>query len=155
VAVARSEDHFRFPRPPAEVWAALVRVDAYPEWWPWLVSFDGRAFAEGERWQCVVRPPLPYQLRFDVVLDEVEEARFVTATVEGDIAGPAAIDLDPSDDGGTDLRLVSSLAPTSPLLRAAMTVAPPVVRWGHDWVLATGLRQFRDRAFLAGPGAAS
>jgi uncharacterized protein YndB with AHSA1/START domain len=147
MAIPRTEHHYDFPRPPEEVWASLVRVDRYRDWWPWLASFDAGGFDAGERWRCVVSPPLPYTVRFEVLLEEVEAPRFVTATVTGDIAGPAAIDLRATPSGGTDLCLVSSLAPSAGLLRAATAIAGPVVRWGHDWVLATGLRQFRQRAF--------
>jgi uncharacterized protein YndB with AHSA1/START domain len=141
------EHHFAFAQPPADVWASLVRVDRYRDWWPWLAGFEAGGFEAGERWRCLVRPPLPYSVRFEVLLEEVEAPRFVTATVSGDIDGPAAIDLEPTPDGGTDLRLVSALAPSAGLLRAATAIAGPVVRWGHDWVLTTGLRQFRERAF--------
>ena len=143
---ARSDRRHRFAAPPEEVWAAFIRIDAYRRWWPWLADFDGSAFAEGERWACVVRPPLPYVLRFDIVLEEVEAPRFVTATVAGDITGHAALDVY-AVDGGSELRLVSTLWPANAVLRAAARVAAPIISLGHDWVLDTGLRQFRERAW--------
>jgi hypothetical protein len=41
---------------------------------------------------------------------------------------------------------VSHLEPGNSLLRAVARLAAPVVRYGHDWVLDTGARQFIDRA---------
>ena len=144
----RSDRHYRFDLEPEVLWASLVRVEDYRGWWPWLRGFDATAFAEGERWTCVVQPPLPYVLRFVITLEEVEPVRFVTATISGDITGHAALDLAATNDG-SELRLVSSLAPSNALLRGIARVAPPMVRFGHDWVLDAGLRQFRRRA-LAG-----
>jgi hypothetical protein len=50
-------------------------------------------------------------------------------------------------DGGCEARLQSRLVPANQVLRAIATLARPVARFGHDWVLDTGLRQFRSRAF--------
>ena len=36
------------------------------------------------------------------------------------------------------------------MLRTFAAVARPVVRFGHDWVLDTGVQQFRSRALNAG-----
>jgi hypothetical protein len=92
-----------------------------------------------------VQPPLPYILRFDLTLLEVEPHRFVTAAVSGDIVGEARIDVQATGTG-SEVRLVSALSPSNPMLRAIATMARPVVRFGHDWVLDTGLRQFASRA---------
>ena len=141
----RSDRRYRFAVPPEELWAGFVRTDEYRSWWPWLRTFDGDGFHEGARWRCEVQPPLPYSLRFELQLEEVVAPRFVTATVTGDIAGHAAIDLT-ATPGGSELRLVATLGPEAAVLRAIARVAHPMVRFGHDWVIDTGLRQFRRRA---------
>jgi uncharacterized protein YndB with AHSA1/START domain len=143
--MVRSDRRHRFPVPPEQLWEAVVRVQDYRSWWPWLGGVDDAAFAEGERWRCLVRPPLPYVLRFDLVLEEVERPRFVTATIEGDLTGHAALDIAPTPEG-SELRLVSALQPDNGTMRALARVAPALVRFGHDWVLDTGLRQFRAGA---------
>lgn len=141
----RSDRRFGFDTERAAVWAAVTRVDRYQEWWPWLHDFDGVALREGERWRCVIRPPLPYRLRFDVLLVEVVERRHVRARVEGDITGWAQ--LSAVDRGaGCEVRLVSALSPANRTLRLVARVAQPVVTFGHDWVLDTGAREFRSRA---------
>jgi uncharacterized protein YndB with AHSA1/START domain len=142
----RSDRRFAFPVGTEELWAALTRVDDYRAWWPWLRRFDAAGFAAGERWRCVVQPPMPYVLRFGISLDEVEAGSHATATIDGDIVGTARLDLLPTVDG-CEARLVSHLAPSNAVLRAAAVVARPLVRFGHDWVLDTGLRQFASRAF--------
>lgn len=143
--MVRSERHYRFDVGPLALWEAISRVEDYRRWWPWLRGLESASFDAGATWRCVVQPPLPYSLRFTLELEEVEAPRFVTATVAGDLTGHAAFDI-AARYGGSQLRLVSTLAPTSGVLRAVAAVAPAVARLGHDWVLDTGLRQFRRRA---------
>ena len=127
------------------VWGSLARVERYPTWWPWLREFDGTRLATGERWRCVVRPPLPYLLRFAVVLTDVVDEHRVEARVDGDIVGEATLTLT-ARPGGCEIRIVSRLSPASRLLRAMAGLARPVAVFGHDWVMDTGLRQFRANA---------
>ncbi len=143
-----SDRRYLFDAERAAVWAAIARTDRYQRWWPWLREFDGASFSQGARWDCVVKPPLPYKLRFDVVLTEVVEGDVVRARIAGDITGSA--ELTASDhEAGCELRLVSDLSPASGALRLVARVARPVVAFGHDWVLDTGARQFRDLALDA------
>jgi uncharacterized protein YndB with AHSA1/START domain len=141
----RSDRRYQFAAEPSELWSTMVQIGDYQSWWPWLHHFAAEDFEPGEVWACTVQPPLPYSLSFHITLDEVEPERFVTATIDGDIFGDARIDLTPTAEG-TELRLVSNLGPSNTVLRAIAKVARPVVRFGHDWVIDSGLRQFRDRA---------
>jgi hypothetical protein len=141
----RSDQHHRFDVPPDELWAAMERVDHYRSWWPWLRHFDARELTEGEVWSASVRPPLPYRLRFDLHLHDVSAPSHVSAEVTGDIVGTARIEIAEAR-GGSSLHVVSDLAPANGMLRSVMRVAPKVARFGHDWVLSTGLRQFKTRA---------
>jgi uncharacterized protein YndB with AHSA1/START domain len=145
VEPVRSDRTYLFPVPPPAVWDAMARVDAYRRWWPWLRRFDAVTLEAGDRWTCTVRPPLPYVLRFTVTIDEVEPARRVAATVAGDIDGEATLWVQESS-AGSMVRLRSELAPRSTLLRRVNALAPWMARYGHDWVLDTGVRQFRTRA---------
>jgi len=141
----RSDRTHSFSSPPEHVWTALGRVDSYRRWWPWLRAFDAHGLVAGDRWDCTVRPPLPYALHFTVELHEVDEPRRIRATVSGDIRGTALVELTPTPDG-CDVRLASILAPTGRPLRAVTRFTPWLARFGHDWVLNTGLGQFRRRA---------
>lgn len=141
----RSDRRHLFALPPGELWHVLQRVDTYPIWWPWLRSLDATRLEPGAVWSAVVQPPLPYRLRFDVQIQEVVAAHRVRAEITGDIAGPAALEITATSTG-SELHLVSELAPQHAALRTLAWVARPVMRLGHDWVLDTGLRQFRERA---------
>lgn len=141
----RSDRRHEFAVPPDELWAAMARVDAYQAWWPWLRSFDGAALATGTTWAAVVQPPLPYRLRFEIHLTEVDAPRGARAEVTGDIIGTARIEIT-SAGVGSELHLVSELAPSRPVLQTVSRLAGPIARFGHAWVMDTGLRQFRERA---------
>jgi uncharacterized protein YndB with AHSA1/START domain len=141
----RSDRNFTFSADPDTVWQAIARTDQYRTWWPWLRAFDGGALRAGDRWTCEVRPPLPYPVRFVVVLDEVVAPSRVESRIDGDISGSAVLTL-ARHDAGTRLRLTSSLEPTNTLLRSLGVLARPLARFGHDWVIATGARQFARAA---------
>ena len=84
--------------------------------------------------RCVVRPPLPYVLRFDVAVERVVPAALVETTVSGDIEGPARLELS-GDGDGAEARLVWEVDVRDPLLRTAARVARPLMEWGHEWVV--------------------
>jgi uncharacterized protein YndB with AHSA1/START domain len=107
--------------PREEVWRLISEVSHYRDWWPWLRVFDGAALAKGEEWRSEVQPPVPYPVRFRVVIEHIEAPALVCASVSGDVVGVAA------------LQLVSRFA-------------APLARFGHDWVLDSGARQFTARA---------
>ena len=107
--------------------------------------FDAAALAPGEEWRCEVQPPVPYLVRFRVVIENVETAVRVRAGVVGDVVGDATLTLEDAA-GGCTATLDSSLAPGNTALRLVSRFAGPIARFGHDWVLDSGARQFIARA---------
>jgi uncharacterized protein YndB with AHSA1/START domain len=141
-----SDHRFGFAADPGTVWRAMAAVDQYRTWWPWLRRFEATELRTGERWRCEVRPPLPYTVRFVVVLEEVVAPHRVRSSVEGDIVGTADLAL-VEQGAGSELRLRSALEPGNALLRSLGALARPLAQYGHDWVITTGARQF-ERAAL-------
>ena len=136
---------YELPLPREEVWSLISQVSEYRTWWPWLRAFDGAALAAHEEWRCEVQPPVPYVVRFRVVIEDVEPAVLVRAKVCGDVVGVATLTLSDTDAGCT-ATLDSSLAPGNRALRLVSRFAEPIARFGHDWVLDSGARQFITRA---------
>jgi uncharacterized protein YndB with AHSA1/START domain len=136
---------YELPLPRAEVWRLISEVSQYRTWWPWLRSFEGGALASGEEWRCEVQPPVPYLVRFLVSIEHVEPAVLVRARVGGDVVGAATLTLSDTDTGCA-ATLDSSLAPGNRALRLVSRFAAPIARFGHDWVLDSGARQFIARA---------
>ncbi|HXY28423.1 MAG TPA: SRPBCC family protein [Acidimicrobiales bacterium] len=145
-----------------EVWALISDVRNYRRWWSWLRVFEATSLEAGDEWHCEVQPPVPYPVRFDVALELVRAPSFVQARVGGDVEGRATLTLEAAGDTapGSVATLRSSLAPGNPALRLVARVAFPVARFGHDWVMDAGARQFIARVTRttsgdgAGPAAA-
>jgi uncharacterized protein YndB with AHSA1/START domain len=141
----RSDRRFRIPLEPAGLWARIADLDGYRRWWPWLRELDADALAVGDQWRCTVRPPLPYVVRFTITIDDLVPAERIDVTVRGDISGTATLHIRPAP-GGCEARLISALTPDHRALRLLTFAAGPMVRFGHDWVLDSGARQFIERA---------
>ena len=126
----------------------MADVDSYRLWWPWLRSFDAAALETDQVWRCVVRPPLPYTVTFAIAFTRVIPNALAEARVSGDISGAAELTLTDTD-AGCEVVVRSDLQPESRFLRMLSKTFPPVARYGHDWVLSTGARQFEARALLS------
>jgi uncharacterized protein YndB with AHSA1/START domain len=136
---------YELPVSREEAWSLISDVSNYRKWWPWLRVFDAAALAPGEEWRCEVQPPVPYLVRFRVVIEDVETAVRVRAKVVGDVVGAATLRLEDTPSGCI-ATLDSSLAPGNTALRVVSRFAGPIARFGHDWVLDSGARQFIARA---------
>jgi Polyketide cyclase / dehydrase and lipid transport len=136
---------YRFPIMPDALWTVLAETGDYRGWWPWLTHLEADGLVAGAQWRCTLRPPLPFELRFAIHLDDVVRPRLVTAHISGDIAGTSRLDVTPNG-GGCDVQLVSTLAPSRRTLEVIEPLVRPIIRRAHNWVLDTGARQFLGRA---------
>ncbi len=149
----RFDRTWTFAAPPDELWRVLARTEDFRRWWPWLREFSGDGLVPGGRSACLVRAPVPYTLRFTVLIRELVPGRLVEAVVDGDLAGPARLELSPGDDGdGSVARLAWEMELCRPVLRAASRFGRPLMEWGHDWVVTTGVEQFLARALRVEEG---
>src|SRR5580765_7166144 len=122
----RSDRRYRFLVDNETLWTAIAATDDYRRWWPWLRRLDAKGLIEGDRWDCIVQPPLPYALRFTVSIDRVVPGRLAVARLE----------IDPLPNGhGCNARLVSHLSPRNGMLKTVAKLARPVAQFGHDWVI--------------------
>jgi hypothetical protein len=149
---------FRFDRvwhfdvTPAELWSTLSHTERYREWWPWLRTFEAfggdagdDVLATGRTAHVVIQAPLPYQLHCDVRVDDaVRDQRLVT-TVDGDLQGPARLELRPVE-GGTEARLAWEFELRAPMLRTLSIIGRPAMAWAHDRIVERGLVQFEGHA---------
>jgi uncharacterized protein YndB with AHSA1/START domain len=163
---------YELPLPRETVWSLMSQVERYQSWWPWLRQFEGGGLSVGDEWRCMVQPPVPYLVRFRVVIEDVEAPSFVRARVLGDVVGDATLTLETAEEAeaGVEARvgqngdagaagsvgsvgavgcvaaLHSSLAPGNTALAIVSRFAAPIARFGHDWVLDSAARQFIARA---------
>lgn len=140
----RFDRTWRFDVTVEELWDGFADTSAYPAIWPWLRDFSASGLETGGGADFRVRPPLPYSLHFVVTLDEVVRPERVVATVGGDVHGPASLILSPTV-GGAQARITWSLELVRPSLRRIEPAVRRPMIWGHDLVVAMGLRQFERR----------
>jgi carbon monoxide dehydrogenase subunit G len=135
-----------FPVGPDRVWADMEQVEHFGRWWGWLHEYEveGDGLVAGTIMRGVIVPPVPYRMRVEVRLVEVESPTRVAAHVTGDLEGPASVVLEPSDAGCRatvawhfEMRKLS--------MRAAATIAYPMLRWGHDRVVQAAVEAYRRR----------
>jgi carbon monoxide dehydrogenase subunit G len=135
---------FTFAATPAQVWAVLERFETLALTWPWLreLLVDGTGLRQGTVVRGVVAPPLPYQMRLDVVLDDCAPAECINASVHGDLEGSAQIAFD-ADGSETRADASWTIEMMQPSMRVAARLAPWLLRWGHDRVVAATVNGLR------------
>jgi carbon monoxide dehydrogenase subunit G len=129
------------------LWDALNDTERFPQWWPWLRSFDttDEKLTCGTVAKCAVRAPLPYTLEFDVRVERVVAGRSIDTVVSGDLEGPARLEVGGGDECSS-ARLAWAVELRLPVLSAASLVARPLLVWAHDRIVSTGVKQFRHGA---------
>jgi uncharacterized protein YndB with AHSA1/START domain len=141
----RYDRRFELSVAPATLWSALEQTDRYPDWWSWLHTLEGGGLRAGDTARCVVRAPLPYSLRFDVHVEEVVPMTRVVTRIDGDLVGPAHLEIT-TTDLGCEARLLWELELRDPVLRPLAIVTRPAMQWAHDRVVDVGFAEFQRRA---------
>jgi uncharacterized membrane protein len=142
---------FRFDRSwtfgvdPSDLWAVISRPEDFPRWWSWLDSFEADGLEPGSRASFNVKAPLGYSLHFDLIIERVAPGAEIEASVDGDLAGSARLELQPV---GRDTRahLCWTLEPRSRSIVVAAIIARPLLVWSHERIVDLGVRQFEERA---------
>lgn len=137
-----SSHHFAIA--PDRVWDAIDDVRRFPRLWSWLRAFEagGDRLQPGLVMRGTVVAPVPYRMRLTVEVDEVSRGHWVRATVRGDLAGPAAVEIRETARG-CELTVCWRAEIRRPAMRAAAHVVRPVLVWGHDRIVETTVRSFR------------
>jgi len=139
-----------FAAAPDEFFATVTQTDEYTRWWSWLRVFEVDGLHAGAQARCVIQAPLPYALHLTIAVDEVEPDALVATQVDGDLVGPARLEVAPHADG-CSARLVWSLELHDPVLRNVAVFARPAMVWAHDRVVAAGVADFERRARFSRP----
>ena len=142
--VIEYEGRFSFPVPPQQLWSAIEHLERFETWWGWLrdLRVEGPGLAAGAVLHGVVAPPLPYRMRLRVELLESVPPRFIEASVHGDLTGHARLVLEPEGEG-TRASVSWTIEMMQRPMRVAARIASPLLRWGHDQVVAATVAGFR------------
>lgn len=144
VAPFEFDRSWQFPVSPEVFWNTISETDEFPLWWGWLRSFESDGLAPGSKTEFVVQGALPYKLHFVVAVNHVVPGRLVETDVSGHLEGPAALEIEPDDDG-CRVHLRWRLEPQEAFLRRLAIVSHPLLAWSHDQVVMMGVAQFRRR----------
>jgi carbon monoxide dehydrogenase subunit G len=143
--VVEYAETFSFSATREQVWAVLDRFQSLAATWTWLreLQIDGTGLQQGTVVRGVVVPPVPFPMRLEVVLDDCAPAECIDASVHGDLEGSAHIAFE-GDGAETRVDAFWTIEMRQPSMRVAARLAPRLLRWGHDRVVAaavTGLRR--------------
>lgn len=137
---------FHFPVAPGELWALIEDPRNFGHWWSWLhnVECTDRRIVAGSVLTGVVDPPVPFTMWAEVVIDECERLRHISASVSGDIKGAARLDTSAAP-GGTQVEIGWAVEMMQRRMRVAALVARPLLQWGHDRVVEAAVSGFSRR----------
>lgn len=129
------ETRWDVPAPAAEVAAALVDLEHYPQWWPQVRAV---ARLDEDRAWVVCRSVLPYSL--DLILTARRRAGpLIEVEIDGDLRGWARFELSESRPGRTraDYRQRVEVVGRG---AGALARARPMVVWNHAAMMRGGER---------------
>ncbi|PRX46741.1 polyketide cyclase/dehydrase/lipid transport protein [Prauserella shujinwangii] len=126
--------------PARAVFATLVDLGTYPDWWPDVRSVSR---VDDDAAEVTCRSMLPITLTLCLRRMEQDEPAgrlgvALTGDLEGSLSGVVR-----ERDGGTRLDITQRVVARKPLLRALSPVAHPVFRANHAVMMRRGLRGLR------------
>jgi hypothetical protein len=131
---------WRFQAPAEPVWAALVAIERYPEWWNCTPACRKLTPGEprvGTQYLETFRARLPYTLRVTTTIAEMAAPHQLTFDTTGDLIGQGKIIVSRQGDW-TEAEFPWDCHTTgfwmnlfAPLLRGLFV-------WNHDWMMAQG-----------------
>jgi len=143
----RFDSHWSLPAPRDEIFEVLADVGGYPSWWPQVRAV---ARVDDDTAHVVARSLLPYSL--DMVLTRAVEDRasgVLEARIAGQLDGWSRWTLSQSG-ARTAMHYEQEVTTPGRAMRAASSVARPVLVANHTWMMRGGreglLRHLREPA---------
>jgi uncharacterized protein YndB with AHSA1/START domain len=135
--------HWRLAAPLERVWKALVEVEEWPRWWPYVRQVQtlrtGDADGLGAIRRIVWSSRLPYGFTLDVEGIESQRGRLLRARATGDLEGEGLWLLQPEADGAvTAVDYTWRLDLNTRWMRTVAPLMAPVFRWNHEGVMRGG-----------------
>lgn len=133
-------DRWLVPAPIGDVYEVIGEQLQYPRWWDKVflsVTGDEGPPRRGRRASIVSRGFLPYKLRWETEIVDVEPPRGFRFTMKGDFVGSGDWTLEEAD-GGTRATLDFRPAVEKPFVKQLTPVLRPLFRANHRWAMRRG-----------------
>jgi len=134
---------WRLDAPIEHVWDALVDVESWPRWWPYVreVQTLHRSATNdlGTVRRLQWRSRLPYGFALEVETTEVRKPTRLVGRASGDMVGEGCWEL-ARDGAGTLVRYTWTLELHTRWMRMSAPFMAPVFRWNHEGVMRGGGR---------------
>jgi uncharacterized protein YndB with AHSA1/START domain len=144
----RFAGQWRIPADPDRVFAALVDVESYPQWWPGVVAVHRRDATSGE----IRLRSMPVEVVFTAAQRLVDPGeRVLVAAFDGDLEGTGRWEIGGSSDGCT-ARYDEAFVVRARLVSALGPLARPLIRASHDHMMRRGEAALARRLRSAADG---
>lgn len=132
---------WRLAAPIEHAWDALVDVESWPRWWPYVREVQtlhrGATNGLGTVRRLHWSSRLPYGFALDVETTEVRKPHRLAGRATGDMAGTGLWEL-ARDGAGTRVRYTWELELHTRWMRLCAPFMAPVFRWNHEGVMRSG-----------------
>jgi uncharacterized protein YndB with AHSA1/START domain len=126
--------------PRESVWDAIYEVESWPAWWRGVKRVDklehGNGDGVGARYRHEWRSVIPYPVRFETRITEIERLNLIEAEADGELAGTGRWRF--FDGSATVVTYEWNVRTTRPWMNLLAPVARPVFRWNHNAVMHKG-----------------
>ncbi|MFM8898395.1 MAG: SRPBCC family protein [Burkholderiales bacterium] len=133
--------HWRIPAPIDRVWEALVDVEHWVLWWPYVRKVQplrsGGSNGLGCQWRIEWATRLPYRLLIDVETIDVQKPERLRGHSTGQLQGEG-IWLLRHEGGITDITYVYRVELAASWMRWLAPLLAPLFRWNHEGVMRAG-----------------
>ncbi len=133
--------HWRIHAPIDRVWDALVDIERWPRWWPYVRSVHPLRPARADGLGCQRRIEWATRLPYDIVIDvetiDIQKPERLRGRSMGQLQGEG-IWLLRFEDGVTDITYVYRVELTAGWKRWLAPLLAPLFRWNHEGVMRAG-----------------
>lgn len=133
---------WRFDAPLNQAWDAIKDSEAWPDWWPGVLSVvklgDGDDRGVGAVHRSTWKSALPYKIVFDSEVVEIVEPQLIEIRATGQLEGVGRWTLIAESDCVTRVRYDWQVDANKPWMRILAPALKPFFRWNHDVIMAWG-----------------
>ena len=125
---------------PEPVWDAIYAIERWPGWWRGVRSVEqvehGNGDGVGSLYRHEWRSVIPYPVRFETRITQIERPHLIEAEADGELAGTGRWRF--FADRETAVTYEWDVRTTRAWMNLLAPVARPIFRWNHNVVMHQG-----------------